>query len=207
MKKTKINPLSNLEKVHGRIPKLEIGDIVLIHHKKNIARYYLRKAIGSYWDHAVMIIMPKDYKGYFKTDLIIESFDQTVMIHRLAKYLNDPSKYDIGIKRFSFLTEDIKERISAFALLNVDAPYYSWSGLKFFIASLSKTYKENLLRSQRYSCTSLVQKAFYEAVDWKDKEKVVFKQFARSPLEIETLTTPGEIAKSDKCEWIYNKHY
>lgn len=186
------------------LPKLEIGDVILVHTKHDISRALLRDVTGSFWDHSAMIVFPE--KEYFSANLIIENISTGTCIHRLNKYFDDKEHYVVGIKRFSWLTDDIKERIQAFALLNIDAPYYRWSGLKFFFAKLFPFYRDYLLKHQRYSCTQLVQTSYYEAVDWKDKEKVVFKEDPASPFELLELTTPGEIAQSGKCEWIYNKH-
>ena len=186
------------------MPQLKIGDIILVHTKHDISRALLRDVTDSFWDHAAMIIFPE--KEYFRANLIIENISTGTCIHRLNKYFDDKEHCVVGIKRFNWLSDEIRERIQAFALLNIDAPYYHWSGLKFFIAKIFPFYREYLLKHQRYSCTQLVQASFYEAVDWKDKERVVFKENPASPFEIMELTTPGEISQSEKCEWLYNKH-
>ena len=194
----------SLHNHHVKIPKLKIGDIILVHTKHDISRTLLRDVTGSFWDHSAIIIFPE--KEYFKTNLFIENIATGTSIHRLEKYLNARDSYVVGIKRFNWFTDEIRERIQAFALLNIDAPYYNWSGFNFFLAKLFSFYKDYLLKRQRYSCTQLVQTSIYEAVDWKDKERVAFKENPASPFELLELTTPGEIAQSEKCEWIYNKH-
>ena len=190
------------------LPPLKIGDIILIHTKHDISRSLLRDVTGSFWDHAAMIIFPeREYFFIFTANLIIENISTGTCIHRLNKYLDDKDRYIVGIKRLNWLTNDIRERIQAIALLNIDAPYYRWSGLKFFLAKIFPFYHDHLLKHQRYSCTQLVQTSFYEAVEWSDKEKITFKENPASPFEIMELTTPGEMAKSEKSEWLYNKHF
>jgi len=185
-------------------PKLKIGDIILVHTEHDISRALLRDVTESFWDHSALIIFPE--KEYFKTNLFIENVATGTSIHRLNKYLDDKEHYAVGIKRFTWLTDEIRERVQAFALLNIDAPYYPWSGFKFFLAKIFPFYRDYLLKHQRYSCTQLVQTSFYEAVEWRDKDRVTFKENPASPFELLELTNPGEIAKSEKCEWIYNKH-
>jgi len=50
-----------------------------------------------------------------------------------------------------------------------------------------------------------VQKSFYEASNWDEREKFIFRTDHLSPLELEDLTTPADIANSDKTVWVYNK--
>ena len=206
--------VSELEKIHGPLPDLEIADIVLIHHKKGLTRWLLRKVTQSYWDHVALIIFPRDRSHGYANHIIIEaiqhgmnsSLKRGVEIHRLDKYLSNPKKYDIGIKRISWLDDEMKQRVRAFMLMNVDTPYYPLFTTKFILAWISKTYRQNLMRRQRYSCSGLVQKSFYEACDWKDRMDVIFRGPGYTPIEIQEITSPADIGHSDACEWVWNKH-
>lgn len=205
--------ISELEKIHGIIPKMEVADIVLVHHKKGLARWLLRKVTKSYWDHTALIIFAKDKKRGYSNDIIIESiqhgmnssFKRGVEVHRLDKYLNNPKKFDVGIKRITWLDDEMKHRVRAFMLMNVDTPYYPLFTTKFLLAWISKSYRKHLLRRQRYSCSGLVQKSFYEAAEWNDRSDVIFRGPGYTPIEIQEITSPADIAKSDACEWIWNK--
>ncbi len=199
--------LSTLERVKGRLPELQEADLVFIHNKKGWLRKMLRRSTKSYWDHTALVLFPKNKaKGYFY-NLIIEAVDPSgIEIHKLNKYLNCPDKYEIGIKRVPNITEETRQRILAYMLMNVDAPYYKLSFSKFLFASLSRDYNEEFLGRQRYSCSCFVQKAFYEAAGWEEREHFIFREDFLSPMELQEITTPGDIAKSDKSEWIYNKH-
>lgn len=199
--------LSSLEKVKGHLPDLMEADLIFIRNKKSLLRYFLRKVTRSYWDHVALVLFPKNkLKGYFH-NLIIEAVDPSgIEIHKLNKYINHPEKYDVGIKRVPNITEETRQRIMAYMLMNVDSPYYKFSFWKFFFASFSKEYNEEFLGRQRYSCSGFVQKAFYEAAGWEERENFIFREDFLSPMELQEITTPGDIAKSDKSDWIYNKH-
>jgi hypothetical protein len=198
--------LTEVEKIRGPLPKLEVADIVLIRIKKNIKRQFLRAVTNSYWDHAAMVIFAKDQEKGYPENLLIESAPGGVKIHKMKKYMNNAKKYDVGIKRVSWLSDDLKNRTRALMLLNVGAPYYQYSLLKLLLAIVSETLSRIVLGRQRYSCSGFVQKNFYEAVDWDDRYKVIYSKDYVSPLQFQNAVTPGEIAQSDKCEWIYNKH-
>jgi hypothetical protein len=199
--------LSPLEKIRGRLPDLMESDLIFIRNKKSLLRYFLRKVTKSYWDHVALVLFPKNKaKGYFY-NLIIEAVDPSgIEIHKLNKYLNNPDKYDVGIKRVPNIQESTRQRIMAYMLMNVDAPYYRFKFWKFFFASFSKEYNEEFLGRQRYSCSGFVQKAFYEAAGWEERESFIFREDFLSPMELQEITTPGDIAKSHKSDWIYNKH-
>jgi len=199
--------LTPLEKKIGKIPKLQEADLIFIHTKKSLLRVLLRKVTDSYWDHIVLVLFPKNKKKGNYYNLIIEAVDpRGIEIHKLNKYLSDPNKYEIGVKRVPGLDELTRERILSFMLMNVDAPYYKLSFIKLLIASLSDDYSREYLGRQRYSCSGFVQKAFYEASTWKQRDKFIFRKDFLSPLELQEITTPGDIASSDKSIWLYNKH-
>ncbi len=206
--------LSELEKINGPLPKLEVADIILVRHKKGLMRRFLRRATNSYWDHAALIIYPYDSAKGYSNNIFIESIQyginsslrRGVEIHRLEKYLNNPNKYDMGIKRFTWLSKGIKSRVRSYMLMNIDTPYYPLATTKFFLAICSETYRKNLLRRQRFSCSGLVQKSFYEAVDWNSRPDIVFKGPGYTPIEIQETTSPADISRSDACEWVWNKH-
>jgi hypothetical protein len=203
-----------LEKINGRLPPLRLADIVLVRHKHGLMRRFLRRITRSYWDHAALVIFSRNPKKGYAADIIIEAIQHGMMtslkrgfeIHRLEKYLDDPNKYDVGIKRFDWLSEEMRNRVRAFVLMNVDTPYYPQSTTKFFLASISSRYRRLLLRRQRFSCSGMVQKAFYEAADWEDRSKVIFRNVGYTPIQLQDITTPADIAQSKACVWVWNPH-
>lgn len=201
-----------LERINGRLPQLQLADIILVRHKFGVMRGLLRRVTGSYWDHAALVIFSRNTEKGYAADIIIEAIQHGMMtslkrgfeIHRLEKYLNEPDKYDVGIKRFSWLTEEMGNRVRAFVLMNVDAPYYPQSTIKFFFAWISKSYRVLFLRRQRFTCSGMVQKAFYEAADWEDRTNVIFRNVGYTPIQLQDITTPADIAQSEACDWIWN---
>ncbi|MDQ7814745.1 MAG: YiiX/YebB-like N1pC/P60 family cysteine hydrolase [Patescibacteria group bacterium] len=214
--KLKHDPLKNfpLEKINGPLPDLKIGDIILVRHKRGgPMRFFLRRITDSYWDHTALVIFAKSFEKGYAANIIVEaiqhglvsSFRQGVQIHRLEKYLSNPDKYDVGIKRFGLLNEELRNRVRAFVLMNIDTPYYPLYTFKFFLAWLSKSYCKLLLNRQRFSCSGFIQKAFYEAVDWDDRSKVIFRNVGYTPIQLQDITNPADVAASASCEWIWNE--
>lgn len=199
--------LTPLERKLGIIPDLKEADLVFIHTKKGWLRKLLRKVTASYWDHVVLVLFPQNKARGNYYNLIIEAVDpRGIEIHKLDKYLRDPDKYEIGIKRVPGLSLETRQRILSFMLMNVDAPYYKLSFSKFLFAAYSEDYSREFLGRQRYSCSGFVQKAFYEASTWQQRDKFIFREDFLSPMELQEITTPGDIAGSEKSEWIYNEH-
>ncbi len=202
------------EELHGKIPKLREADIVLIRHKKNVFRFFLRKITNSYWDHTSLVMYPQKRSEGVCSTIIIESvrrgfihqfIKRGVSLHKLEKYINRPDKFEIGIKRVPRLNTAKRKRVVQYMLMNIDAPYWSWryfyAGLVYFI----KPLREKYLATQRFSCSGLIQTAFFDIADWKEKDKVIFKPHVWSPVELQTLTTPADIAYSANTTWVYNE--
>jgi len=205
---------SPLELKNGPLPQLHVADIVLVRHKKGIMRYFLRSITDSYWDHVAMIIFARNPAKGYVSNIIAESvqhgsFDfkrRGVEIHKFEQYLSRPDLYDVGIKRFERADEMTRDRVRAFMLMNVDTPYYRLPVADFFVAWLSKAVRREVLKRQRFSCSGLVQKAFYNASEWNEREDYAFRELGDSPIELQELVTPADVAASDKCAWIWNRH-
>jgi hypothetical protein len=196
-----------LEKINGSLPDLLPADIIMIRHKKGWLRFLLWKVTKSYWDHVALVLFPRDAKRGRYYNQIIEAADPGgVEIHKLDKYLKNPELYDVGIKRLPQISEIVRERIVTFMLMNVDAPYYKLSFWRFLLASISKKFSEDLLGRQRFCCSGFVQRSFYEAAEWDERDKVIFREEFLSPQELQDITSPADIGRSKKCEWIYNEH-
>jgi len=203
-----------LEKLRGRIPPLKVGDIVLVRHKRGgLTRKFLRYVTNSYWDHAAMVLFPREPERAHRHTIIVEalqigpntSLRHGVNLHLLDKYLRRPDRYDVGICRLSWLNKKDRKRIRTYMLLNLDTPYYPLSFFKFLLARLFKGYRRNFLLTQRYSCSGLIQKVLYEAVELKDRRKIFFKT-GFTPIQTLDVVAPADIAKSHAVEWVWNKH-
>ena len=197
--------LSELEKKAGQLPKLKDVDIVLIHKRGNLLQYLIRKVTKGYWDQAALILIAKNQlKGYFH-NIIIESVPGGVEIHKLEKYLTNPQKYDVAIKRCTHLTPNMVTRIKAYMLSNIDAPHKNLRVTKFGLALASKKYSGKVMSQERFSGSGLIQMAFYDSANRDKREGYIFKKKFFSPRELEDSTTPTDIAESKHCKWIYNK--
>jgi hypothetical protein len=196
-----------LEKLNGPLPELLPADIIMIRHKKGWLRYFLRLVTRSYWDHVALVLFPRDAKRGRYYNQIIEAADPGgVEIHKLDKYLKNSELYDIGIKRLPHIDVEIRQRIVTFMLMNVDAPYYKLSFWRFLLATISKKFSEDLLGRQRFCCSGFVQRAFYEATEWDERDRVIFREEFLSPQELQDITSPADIGRSTKCKWVYNEH-
>lgn len=195
-----------LEKIRGILPELKEADIVFVHQRHNFIRYLLRKIMRSYWDHVALVLFTKDIKkGQYYNQIIEASYPRGIEIHKLEKYLRDPSRYDIGIKRVPNLDASTRRRITAYMLMNVDAPYYKASLVGMILAAFSKKFSLTFLAQQRFCSSGFVQKSFYEAANWDERDKFIFRTDHLSPMELEDLTTPADIAASKNTIWVYNQ--
>ncbi|MCA9384352.1 MAG: hypothetical protein KC662_01440 [Candidatus Magasanikbacteria bacterium] len=207
--------LSPLEEQNGKLPMLLSGDIVLIRHKKgSLAHKILRIITDSYWDHTAMIMYRENHSRGYSSNVILESlrggwtkpYYFGAELHRLNKYLDDPEKFDIGIKRFTWLDKSLRQRVRAYALAYVDTPYYPYWTWKFLLGLIIPSVRKRILATQRYTCSALIQKAYYEAVDLADRQKIMFRKLDYMPIQLLDITSPADIANSDVTTWIYNQH-
>lgn len=187
---------------------------MFVRHKKSIFRAALRAVTRSYWDHTALILYPKNNAKGRSFSVIVESIrpayagvlgERGVALHRLDKYMWDPDRYDVGVKRVTALTKEERDRVRLFMLMNVDAPYWRWHYFDVLAAMFVPALREHVLSHQRFSCSSIIQKAFYDAMDWQRKPRVVFKRGVWSPIELLELSTPGDIADSANTAWVYNE--
>lgn len=215
-----MSKLTPLEKKIGALPALKPADIVLVHIKSSPLRALIRLVTKSYWDHVAMVVYPSG-ENKLSHSIIMENFppphtwlyffmhiaEKGTVVHRLEKYLNKPKKYDVGIKRLSWLSEEHRRRVASFMLTNLDTPYWRLSLWRFFWAAVWPQYRRWFLRHQRWSCSALVQRAYYESMgDWRDRFKVIFKSGDLSPIEMQDLVSPAEIANFSGSRWIFNEH-
>lgn len=205
---------TRLEHVHGPLPDLRIGDIVLVRMKRGgLMRRLLRSVTRSHWDHSGLVVFPHDIPRGHKHDIIVEalqtglatSLRQGVALHMLRRYLDDPERYDVGICRIAWLDETTREKLRSYALMNVDSPYYPISLTKVFLAWLSPWVLRRFNYRQRFSCSGLVQKALFEAVPENRRSRILFKS-GYTPMQILDTVSPGDIARSSAITWVWNRH-
>lgn len=195
---------------------LQVADLVLMRYKFGLVPHYIRKADHSYWNHAALVFdVPQSGSGR-KDVLIIEALPEGIEVHRLKRYANDRRRYDIGVKRVPGLTDDERERIRSFFLDAVDSSYDYTRLFGFILRSAiarllgvkSTDYiRHRVINPGDFTCTSFAQRAFYLALPPEKRERVYFKKGIRVSFsdKMETVT-PGDIARSENTEWLYNPH-
>ena len=160
-------------------------------------------------------------KGLFNNYLIVEANRRGMEIHRIQEYTKRLDLYDIGVKRVPGLDKETRERVVAFMLNNVDKPYDYTRIFGFLLKSfdwdLTKGLAPMFVAKEDFVCSSFIQKAFYQAVEGAKKLKVIFNNGLKfdchgnmkSGESIEKhldYVTPKDVAKSDNCVWLFNKH-
>lgn len=189
--------------------KLQIADIILVRDKKARLSKYIRKATKSYWNHVALVFKVPDRKILFNNTLIIEAYNNGIEIHRIQKYINKHHRYDIGVKRVPGLTEEEKNKILAFMFNNLDVPYdYTrliGLLLKHYFGRIIEERQDKFISQEKFVCSSFTQRAFYNALSKEKKTSVIFSSETKNEKDLE-YTTPGCIAKSNKCQWISNHH-
>ena len=81
--------------------KLEAADILLIHTKRSLWGWMIRRGTHCYWNHALIVYSPgSPEKGYNDTLIVDAKTGGTIEMGRLRKYLIRKDKYDVAVKRF-----------------------------------------------------------------------------------------------------------
>lgn len=195
--------------------KLQVADIILTRDTRSALSGSIRKILGSYWNHAVIVFFVPNQSRLFKNILIISAEDHGIEIHRIQKYTKHFDYLELGVKRIPGLSEEVRARVLSFLMNNVDIPYDYLRLLGFLLKFVelklkggNKHVKDFLINKDTFVCSSFIQKAFYNAVAKEQKQAVVFKNGIDKrdlPLALEEVT-PADIARSNNCEWIYNPH-
>jgi hypothetical protein len=199
------------------LPHLEIADIVLFSTRGNPISRLIKKKSHSYWSHVALVVDFPSMGAGSRDVLLVEAMDRGIEIHRLERYIRQPEKYRIGIKRVPGLTREERERIRGFFLDAVDTPYDFSRLFTFFLRSKIIRWlgrgalfflARKLIHPNQFICTTFAQRSFYLGVSEAKRERVLFREdddavnFLHQMEEI----TPGHIAQSSRCDWLYNPH-
>lgn len=194
---------------------LQVADIILVHGERMFYRA-IQKRSDSYWNHVAVVLQPPKPSLGIRGAFIIGAIDSGIEVHRLRKYSEDLGRFDIGVKRFPGLTEQMRQEILSYMLNKIDSPYdymrligYLFEGvLKFFLPKkLFKKVRRFLITSQpnAFVCSTFIQHAFFESVPFKVQIKTFARENVNKLVQIEE-TTPGDFARSKNYEWIFNPH-
>lgn len=198
------------------IGRLEVADIVLVHHRRGVIERAVRKASGSYWNHAALVFENLQPEGRKPETLIIEALPEGIEIHRLDRYASDPSRYDVGFKRMPGLSDEERRRIRTYFLDVIDTKYNFQLLIAYlFRSAIAKVFgvkgvdyiKKRVIRPDQFVCTSYAQRAFYLGLPPVKRDKAFFRDDRDlSFLDRLVTITPGDIARSKNTEWLYNPH-
>ncbi len=195
--------------------QLQVADIILVHGERRFYRS-IQKRSNSYWNHVAVVLQPPRPDLGIRGAFIIGAIDSGIEVHRLRKYSEDMGRFDIGVKRFPGLTEEMRRHILSFMVNKIDAPYdytrllgYLFEGaLKACLPQkLFKKVRRAIITSQPNSfvCGTFIQRAFFESVPKKTQTQTFAREHLRSLLEMEEIT-PADFARSPNYEWVFNPH-
>ncbi len=210
-----MQPTEKTQQWHAVESQLKPADIILVHGENPVFRAIQRRS-NSYWNHVAVVLQSPQPALGIRGAFIIGAIDSGIEVHRLRKYSEEMDKFDIGVKRFPGLTEEMRNHIISYMLNKIDAPYdytrlvgYLLEGvLKFFLPKkLFKKVRRFLIASQpnAFVCSTFIQHAFFESVSAKMQPQTFAREHMRSLLEIEEVT-PADFARSANYEWIFNPH-
>ena len=188
-------------------PQLQVADIILSREKSWLSRA-IRDATGSYWSHVSIVFSVPD--KHFNNILVISAERTGIEIHRIQKYTKDFDFFDLGVKRIPDLSAKTREMVLSYVLNNVDLPYDYGRLFGLFIDYLGTRFLGRkifhpICNESAFICSAFIQKAFYSVLPENKKDSVVFKDKNINKFFLEEVT-PADIARSKKCDWLYNPH-
>lgn len=214
---TNINmlPADKIQQWHEVENNLQLADIILVHGEHSFYKK-IQERSNSYWNHVALVLQPPQPELGIRGAFIIGAIDSGIEVHRLRKYSEERDRYDIGVKRLSGLTDEMRKHILSFMLNKIDAPYdytrlfgYLFEGvLKTLLPKNTfKKVRRAFITSQpnAFVCSTFIQHAFFESVSKKMQPQTFAREHVRSLMEIEE-TTPADFAHSSNYEWVFNPH-
>lgn len=198
------------------IATLKVGDIILMRYHHGAIYRSIRDITSSYWNHAALIFdVLEDAHGH-RTVLVVEAGPNGIEVHRLQRYVNDPDEYALGFKRMPLLDDASRKRFLGFFLDVLDTPYDFTRLIALFFRKLivrlggaqaEEYVAKRVINVGNFVCSSFAQRAYYLAVPEQLRDKTFFKNDANLDFLHRTeYITPGDIAKSQNTEWLYNPH-
>jgi hypothetical protein len=135
-----------------------------------------------------------------------------IEVHRIQRLTGNFDKVDLGIKRVPGLADYVRKQVLSYVLNNVDIPYDYVRLVGFLVHAAESFFKRGnahlhkfLVNRDAFICSSFIQRAFHAAAPPEKKHRVIFKNSFDAISSLEEIT-PADIAQSDNCLWVYNKH-
>jgi hypothetical protein len=80
--------------------RLEAADIILVHTKKSLWGWIIRRGTHCYWNHALIVYSPGNLKNCNNDALVVDAkTGGTIEMDHLRKYITKKDKYDVAVKR------------------------------------------------------------------------------------------------------------
>lgn len=184
------------------LERLQSGDIILVHTKGSLLSAIIRKITKSYWNHTALVLTNFARLPEYKTTIVIEVQDEGVIAHRIGNFL-DPNKFDIAFKRVPNLSTTEKDMVRHYLLSHIDTPYDTARLLDILMGFITGRALKKFSNTSQAICSSLIQKAFYNAMPEEKKRGVIFVRNFKDQDDLE-FTSPADIARSEKAVWIFN---
>jgi hypothetical protein len=194
------------QKLEDAIRHLKIGDIILVHTRREPISRFIRYSLKSYWEHVALVFEtpPKGDINLHDSVFIVETLPwKAIEIHKLNTLLKVKNRYIIGIKRVKILTEYERNRARNIFLSSVGINY-NWSTIQNLLAKIYHRlwFLKQLNILDKYICTTFVQNSIYRAALPAKRHKTIFapqKDYLNQMLYL----TFEDIAASDSTEWLY----
>ena len=85
-----------------KLEELRPADILLIHTRRSLWGWLIRRGTHCYWNHALMVYSKGETGQDYQDTLVIDAkTDGSIVVRKLSYYISRPDKYDVAVKRLS----------------------------------------------------------------------------------------------------------
>ena len=81
---------------------LRPADIILVHTRRSLWGWLIRRGTHCYWNHALMVYSTGETGQNYHDTLVIDAkTDGSIILRKLDYYLSRPDKFDVAVKRLN----------------------------------------------------------------------------------------------------------
>lgn len=85
-----------------KLEELRPADILLIHTRRSLWGWLIRRGTHCYWNHALMVYSTDKIGRDYRDALVIDAkTDASIVLRKLSDYVSRPDKYDMAVKRLN----------------------------------------------------------------------------------------------------------
>lgn len=82
--------------------ELRPADIILVHTRRSLWGWLIRRSTHCYWNHALMVYSTGETGHNYHEILVIDAkTDGSIILRKLGYYLSRPDKFDVAVKRLN----------------------------------------------------------------------------------------------------------